>query len=141
MVPLAGRPALRSAVRAGREMQQSVHGHRQKVATRALRRRSRISPLSIWFCLLWGMALLGLLLLPSNYRAGAESAHAHSLIQLWVDAGEGRVHHAHSGLSEPGPALSTSWFDPAVADGGRAEPVGFDDPRPDLAEQHDSAPV
>ena len=46
--------------------------------------------MSTWFCLLWGMALLGLLLLPSDYRAGAESAHAHSLIQLWADASQGQ---------------------------------------------------
>jgi hypothetical protein len=90
------------------------------------------------------MALLGLLLLPSNYRAGAESAHAHSLIQLWADATNGTVrHHNHidhrSAHASPDP--SSSWFDPAVGDTGSTLTMGFDDERPDAMEHQESTPV
>jgi hypothetical protein len=79
------------------------------------------------------MALLGLLLLPANYRAGAESAHPHSFIQLWADAANGTMrHHLDYGLGHPIPGGSSSWFDPSV---------GFDDQRPDAVEQQESAPV
>ena len=142
MVPLARRPERRPVMRAGRDTYQPVHAQRQKAATRALPRRSNVFRVSTWFRLLWGMALLGLLFLPSSYRAGAESAHAHSLVQLWEDASDGKVHHhADGGLSGPGPDPSTSWFDPAVAETGRTGSVGLDDRDPDIAEQHDSAPA
>jgi hypothetical protein len=88
------------------------------------------------------MALLGLLLLPANYRAGAERAHAHSLIQLWTDATHGTVrHHIAHALSHPGPGVSSSWFDPSVADTETTPAVGLDHERPDAAEQQESAPV
>jgi hypothetical protein len=32
------------------------------------------------------MALFSLCLLPTDYRAGAGTSHAHSLFQLWLDA-------------------------------------------------------
>ena len=41
--------------------------------------------------------MLGLCLLPTDYRAGAETAHAHSLFQLWLDAADGGVFHEHAG--------------------------------------------
>jgi hypothetical protein len=97
---------------------------------------------STWFVLLWGMALLGLLLLPSNYRAGAKSAHAHSLIQLWVDANNGTVrHHIDHWLAHPNPGASSSWFDPSVGGTGSTASMAFDDQRPDAADHQESAPV
>jgi hypothetical protein len=88
------------------------------------------------------MALLGLLLLPSNYRAGAESAHAHSLIQLWADATNGTIrHHIDHGLAQHGPERSSSWFDPSVGDTDTAPAADFDDERPDAADQQESVPV
>jgi hypothetical protein len=88
------------------------------------------------------MALLGLMLLPSDYRAGAESAHTHSLIQLWVDASQESLHHhVRPSLVDANPDRSTSWFDPEVVETGRTGSGGLDDPRPDIAEQHESAPV
>jgi len=88
------------------------------------------------------MALLGLLLLPANYRAGAASAHPHSLIQLWADAAKGTIrHHSDQGPAHPGPGGSSSWFDPAVGDIETTPSVGLDDERTDAAAQQESAPV
>jgi hypothetical protein len=88
------------------------------------------------------MALLGLLLLPASYRAGAESAHAHSLIQLWADVANGTVRHHHDyGLAHAGPGGSSSWFDPTVGDIETNPSVGFGDERPDAAAEHQSAPA
>jgi hypothetical protein len=118
------------------------HLHYQEAATRTVSLRSRNSRLSTWFSLLWGMALLGLLLLPANYRAGAQSAHAHSLIQLFADATNGTMrHHLYHGLKHPEPEWSSSWFDPSVGDTRTSLAAGLADERPDAAEQQDSAPV
>ena len=88
------------------------------------------------------MALLGLLILPSNYRAGAESAHAHSLIQLWTEATNGTVrHHIDHGTAHPSPGFSYSWFDPSVGDTGATLSMDFEDERPDAMEHQESAPV
>ena len=96
----------------------------------------------MWFSLLWGMALLGLLLLPSNYRAGAESAHAHSLIQLSADAANGTIrHHLDHGLAHPDPGRSSSWFDPTIGAIGSPSAGGFDDEHPDAPAPQESAPV
>jgi hypothetical protein len=86
------------------------------------------------------MALLGLLLLPSDYRAGAESAHAHSLVQLWADATDGAIYHQHhihrAGAIEMAPNSMVSWFDPAVG-----EPSGAGETSPDVGEHQETAPV
>jgi hypothetical protein len=88
------------------------------------------------------MALLGLLILPSNYRAGAESAHAHSLIQLWADATNGTVrHHIDHGTAHSSPDLSSSWFDPAVGDIESILMMDSGDERPDAMEHQESTPV
>jgi hypothetical protein len=88
------------------------------------------------------MALLGLFLLPANYRAGAESAHAHSLIQLWADAANGTVrHHIDHGMVHPSPDGSSSWFDPSVGDTRTIPSVGVDDGRPDALEHQESIPM
>lgn len=114
----------------------------QEAAIRSVRRHSD-SGLAALSKLIWGMALLGLLLLPSDYRAGAETAHGHSLIQLWIDAANESVHHHH--LGDGGfyldPDRSTSWFDPSIEDTGSAPSFDLADERPDVAEQHDSAPA
>jgi hypothetical protein len=88
------------------------------------------------------MALLGLLLLPSSYRAGAESAHAHSLIQLWADAANGTIrHHLHHRLAHPASGFSSSWLDPVVRETETSASVASHDEKPDAAEQQESAPV
>jgi hypothetical protein len=88
------------------------------------------------------MALLGLLLLPSNYRAGARSAHAHSLIQLWSDANNGTVrHHVDHDRMHPSPGVSSSWFDPSVGGTESTAIMSLDDERPDAAEHQEAAPV
>ncbi|MFN8590982.1 MAG: hypothetical protein U0031_05910 [Thermomicrobiales bacterium] len=79
--------------------------------------------------MLWSMALLGLILLPTNYRAGAQVAHAHSLIQLWLDSASGVKHH-HD-------AVTGNWLDPEVGDMSR---TGHDT-QPDPGHQEDSAPA
>jgi hypothetical protein len=88
------------------------------------------------------MALLGLLLLPANYRAGAEIAHAHSLIQLLAEAANGTVfHHHHDEPAHPAPERSSSWFDPSAGDAGTAQSVGLGSERPDAAQQQESESV
>jgi hypothetical protein len=88
------------------------------------------------------MALLGLLLLPATYRAGAERAHAHSLIQLWADAAKGTIHyHLDHEMVHPGPGESSSWFDPFISDTGTSSSVGVDEGRPDALGQLESTPM
>jgi hypothetical protein len=144
VVPLAGWPELRSASRTGRDAEEPVCDQvpRQEAATRAVRRRWSDSRVPIGSRLLWGMALLSLLLLPTDYRAGAEAPHGHSLIQLWVDASDGRVdHHVAREFFASGPVPSTSWFDPAVGETKDIRSTVLADERPDIAAQHESAPV
>jgi hypothetical protein len=144
VVPLAGWPEIRSASQTGRDAEgpACVQVPRQEAATRVVQGRSSRSRVSTWTYLLWSMALLGLLLLPANYRAGAESAHAHSLIQLWTEANNGTVrHHVEHHRVHPSPGVSSSWFDPSVDVAGSTATVGLDDERPDAAEQQESAPV
>src|SRR5215213_8827183 len=98
-----------------------------------MRRRSwTTQPLS---CsgLLWGLALLGVILLPSDYRAGAEFPHAHSLVQLWVDAADGIVHHHDAG--------ATAWDEVASSSHERGSSLGASEERPDIGEHEDSMPT
>ena len=115
----------------------------QEAATRSVQRRRGNSGLKSRLNLLWGIALFGLLLLPAEYRAGAETAHGHSLVQLWVDAADGAVDHGHDHhrAPDPAPAAATSWLEPLIGDVGNAGWAGLNDERPDVAEQHDSAPT
>ena len=98
-----------------------------------MRRRSwTAQPLS---CsgLLWGLALLGVVLLPSDYRAGAEFPHAHSLVQLWVDAEDGMVHHHEMG--------ATAWDDVASSSHERESQLGASEERLDIGEHENSMPT
>ncbi len=122
------------------EVPASEHLRPQEATTRTVPRSSELR-VSTWFTLLWGIALLGLLLLPANYRAGAESAHAHSLVQLWADAANGTIRHHDDGSAHPAPGGSSSWFDPSVGDSRTSLFDGLDDERPDAAEQQETAPV
>lgn len=88
------------------------------------------------------MALLSLLLLPSDFRAGAEAPHGHSLIQLLADARDGRIdHHGDREHVTSGPLPLTAWFDPAAGEMKSNRSNGLDDERPDIAAQHESASV
>lgn len=96
---------------------------RAKVATTAIsRQRNSRRSASVRAGLLWGLALIGLLLLPSDYRAGAEAAHGHTLMHLWLDAADGAVHHHQ----EPGgQGAAWDWLKPSVAG---AEPAYLGQP-------------
>ena len=87
----------------------------------------------ILFSLAWAMALMALLLLPVNYRAGAELAHAHSLPQVLLDAAHGTVHHHGSGVAD--------WLEPAVSDDAAVAATMAGDEKPDAGQQQDSAPA
>ena len=144
VVPLAGRSELRSASRTGHGVEEPVYEQipRQEAATRAVPRRWSDSRVPIGSCLLWGMALLSLLLLPTDFRAGAEAPHGHSLFQLWADASDGRVgHHVARELFASGPILSPTWFDPVAGETQDIRTSGLRGERPDVAGQHESAPV
>ncbi|MGH2616795.1 MAG: hypothetical protein ACRDJC_16290 [Thermomicrobiales bacterium] len=103
-----------------------------------MRRRFTNIGIPTWPGLFWGMALLGLLLLPADYRAGAETAHAHSLVQTWADAADGAIQHHHVGASHQ--HVAVNWLDPEVQD-PRGVVESAAGTAPDVAEQQDSAPV
>lgn len=99
-------------------------------------------PFPAWSTLLWGMALLGLLLLPSDYRAGAEWTHGHALAQLWIDASDGTIrHHHHTPANTQDRLDAGSWFDPALNVAGNDESTSRAVADPDIGHQHDSSPV
>jgi hypothetical protein len=54
--------------------------------------------------------------LPIDYRGGSDQPHAHSLVQLIVDSGDGHLSHVHasSAVADASPD-ARSWFDP-IAD-------------------------
>jgi len=145
VVPLAGRPDLWSASRTGRDVEVPVCEQVpcQEAATRTVRHRwSDDSRVPIGSRLLWGMALLSLLLLPTDCRAGAEARHGHSLVQLLADARDGRIdHHGDHEHVTSGPVLSTSWIDPALGEMNSNRSSGPGDERPDIAAQQESVPV
>lgn len=115
---------------------------RQKAVTFTVQRGFRLPSFSVCSSLLWGMALLSLCLLPTDYRAGAETAHAHSLFQLWLDAADGGVFHVHARQLAATDAFAgtVSWFDPTFAPEGQVQHSAAAQ-NPDLAHQHDSAPA
>lgn len=86
--------------------------------------------------LIWALALLGMALLPTNYRADAGAAHGHALLQLWADARDGRVQHHQSPLADDGGAR-LDWLDPLVA----SEAPASNSWSPDAGDQNDSAPA
>jgi hypothetical protein len=93
----------------------------------------------LWSALLSGLALLGLLVLPIDYRGGSVQPHAHSLLQLIVDSGDGHFSHVHAGsVAVDPPANAKSWFDP-VADPPAGEPVALENAEGiDSGQQHGS---
>ena len=106
-------------------------------ATCGMPRALRSAGIHSFLTPLWTLALLGIFLLPTNYRAGAVTAHGHSLLQLWVDATDGRMlHHteAPSGVASVRP----TWFDPLVTD---QTPTVNDPAAPDSGDQSDSMPA
>ncbi len=87
----------------------------------------------VLFSLAWATALFALVLLPVNYRAGAELAHAHSLPQVLLDAAHGTVHHHGNGVAD--------WLEPAVNDDVAVAATMAGDEKPDAGQQQDSAPA
>jgi hypothetical protein len=104
MVLLPRRSGLSPATRAGRKL--------QEVATLAVRPPFGNQTAQVWAGPLWSMALLGLFLLPSNFRAGGEFTHGHSFLHLWVDAADGQVDHHHHDLQSA--VTPMDWLDPAA---------------------------
>jgi hypothetical protein len=88
------------------------------------------------------MALLSMFLLPSDFRAGSQFAHGHSLFQLWADASDGHLDHHH----EDGGPLATagdaaSWFDARVDGDAGARSLHTAQRSPDLPGHDDSTPA
>lgn len=113
MVPLPWRSGLSPATRSDRKL--------QEVATLALAVRPPFGKQTtqVWAGLLWSMALVGLLLLPSNFRAGGEITHGHSLLQLWADAADGHIdHHHHHQAAAP----LLDWLDPIADTAAQSAP-------------------
>jgi hypothetical protein len=83
--------------------------------------------------------LLGLLVLPIDYRGGSDQPHAHSLLQLIVDSGDGHLGHVHASSVAVAPPLNArSWFDP-VADPLAGGPVAqANEEGIDAGQQHGS---
>jgi hypothetical protein len=82
------------------------------------------------------MALIGLLFLPTEYRGGASAPHSHALLQLLLDAQDGRFQHTHAHL-EPSAGFAYAWLDPSIADAARSSTHGH----PDVGQQQESAPA
>jgi hypothetical protein len=99
----------------------------------SLRAKSRFAG---WIAPLWILALTGLLFLPTEYRGGAAAPHSHALLQLLLDAQDGRFHHTHSHPGTLG-GFAFDWLDPSIAD----DAVSAADPRPDVGQQQESAPA
>jgi hypothetical protein len=91
--------------------------------------------------LLWGMALLSMLLLPSVYRAGADFPHDHSLLQLLIDASDGVIDHHHAGTRDVAVTATLDWFDPGVPDASAGFASGASEQLPDVGERQESAPA
>lgn len=87
------------------------------------------------------LAAFSLLLMPVDYRGGAEEAHPHGVFQLWEEAAHGSLDHHHPAHahdvhdagpeSEPHLVVSTGTADPdlpQVSDGSGsslAQPLAF----------------
>lgn len=82
-----------------------IRGPRRRRDNRAVRWTATV---------IWGLALLSLMLLPTNFRAGAETLHGHSLAQLWIDAADGRIDHHHPAGAHDALVVLGSWLDPRV---------------------------
>ncbi len=72
------------------------------------------------------VALLGLLMLPVEYRAGAETAHVHAAVQLWYEAARRIVDH-HVDYHDDDHGLPPDVRSPRGATGGTntSEPRGI----------------
>lgn len=114
-------------------------GHRRtgKVAILTVRRRSTTpgTPLTV---LLWSMALFSLFLLPTNVRAGSETTHSHSILQLLIDAHDGQIlhHHVDGAIFGQG----GNWFDPGISSSTADTGVGSSTST-DLGDRQNSVPV
>jgi hypothetical protein len=127
MVPLPTRSGLSPATRSGRKLQEE--------ATLAVRPPFGKPTAQAWAGLLWSMALLGLCLLPSNFRGGGELSHGHSLLHLWADAADGHIDHHHHYRQTAAPLVD--WLDPvadaaaqSAPDGDEIDVGGHDDSSP-----------
>ena len=89
-----------------------------------------------WIAPLWGLALVGLLFIPVDYRGGADIPHSHALLQLLLDAQDGHLlhTHAHAGASVD---QSYDWLDPAVTD----PTTTFGQGGTDVGQQREGAPA
>lgn len=99
----------------------------------SLRAKSRYTG---WIAPLWILALVGLLFLPTEYRGGAVAPHSHALLQLLLDAQDGRFEHVHAHHASSS-AAAHDWLDPAVAEDASSTAH----PRPDVGQQQESAPA
>ncbi len=54
----------------------------------------------------FALAAAVLFLMPMSYRGGAEAAHPHALLQLWVEAAHSLPDHHHAYLRHASPASS-----------------------------------
>lgn len=108
--------------------------------TRTTRRTQARHAFPTWAAPLWGLALLSLLLLPSNYRADGDVQHGHSVFQLWADAADGRVAHHHALAGTASVSVTGDWFDPLIETTPPA-PATTGVHGPDVPEYEDSAPA
>jgi hypothetical protein len=85
------------------------------------------------------MALLGLLLLPLNFRGGDDASHGHSLLHLWADAADGMIdHHHHATHVSQGESLD--WLNPEASVEALGATDGQQNQVPDVGEHDDSMP-
>ena len=99
----------------------------------SLRAESRFAG---WIAPLWALARVGLLFLPTEYRGGASAPHSHALLQLLLDAQDGRFEHLHA-HQDATTGFAYDWLDPTVAH----DHPGTTHGHPDVGQQQESAPA
>lgn len=95
---------------------------------------------SFWGGALWTLALLGLVLLPLNYRGGGDVSHGHSLLQLWADAADGTIDHHHH-PTHAAPLAGLDWLAPEVSIESAASADIQQPHPPDVGDHEDSLPM
>jgi len=82
------------------------------------------------------VAVLGVCMMPVEYRGGAQMSHAHALFQFLFDAAHGSLdHHGHTFRALPDRAVAPRSHQRAMmVDASRAEPAVLHSPPPPIGQ-------